>query len=180
MSEQVCRTINGSICLSTSALCEVLQVSRPAITDWVQKGCPKATRGWFPLKEVLEWRGLVNPGNLKTADQAEEISLATKKLAAEAELKRQKMLEATFDNAVAQGEYLKKDEVTAELKRYFVVLKRSLMALPRRITTDLAGKISPIEARRIDRDITEIVYDWLEQVSVSGVYKPTPRKKGKL
>lgn len=172
------KVIGEQFCVSTRELCAQLDINRKTLTDWEQKGCPKAARGWWPLWEVLRWRGVIGGGRIIDETAAEESSLAMKKLKYEAELKKQKAEEATFDNAVARGEYINKAEITAELKRFFVVLKRSMLGYSRRIATEVSPYVDTITARRIEKMITELTIDALEQISIDGIYKP-PKKKAK-
>ncbi|HQB39399.1 MAG TPA: hypothetical protein PL053_09020 [Deltaproteobacteria bacterium] len=170
------KTINDTFCVTTAELCAQLGVSRKTLTDWEAKGCPKVARGWWPLWEILRWKGLIGGGRIVDEAEAEEMSLSMKKLKYEAELKKQKAEEATFDNAIARGEYIPKDEITATLKRFFVVLKRSMLGYSRRIATEVSPYVDTITARRIEKMITELTTDALEQISIDGVYK-APKKK---
>lgn len=113
---------------------------------------------------------------VKTEEGAEELSFTLKKLKYEAELKKQKAEEAAFENAIARGEYVRKEDITTELQRFFVVLKRSMLGYSRRIATELVGFVDSVTARRIEKMITELTLDALEQLSIDGVYKP-PKKK---
>ena len=170
--------IDDKFCVTTAELCAQFGVNRKTIADWGNKGCPRAARGWWPLWDVLRWRGLIGNSGVKTGDQAEESSLAMKKLKYEAELKKQKAEEAAFDNAVARGEYIPKSEITAELKRFFVVMKRSMLGYSRRIATEVSPYVDAITARRVEKMITELTIDALEQIAIDGVYK-APKKKTK-
>lgn len=170
------KMIEGNLCLTTQEICDRLNISRKTLAEWETKGCPKSCRGWWPLWEVLKWRGLIGNG-VKTEDEVEEISLAVKKLKYEAELKKQKAEEATFENAIAKGEYIKKEEVTSELQRFFAVLKRSMLGYSRKIATELGYFVDAIEARRIEKMITELTLDALSQLSIDGVYSATKTKK---
>jgi phage terminase Nu1 subunit (DNA packaging protein) len=170
------RTIDDKFCVSTGELCAQLGINRKTLTDWEAKGCPKAARGWWPLWDVLRWRGLIGGGKIVDECAAEESSLAIKKLKYEAELKKQKAEEAAFENAIARGEYIRKEEITAELQRFFVVLKRSMLGYSRRIATEVSPYVDSVTARRIEKMITELTMDALEQISIDGVYTP-PRKK---
>lgn len=170
------RWLDGKFCVTTAELCAQFGVNRKTIADWGNKGCPRAARGWWLLWDVLRWRGLIGASGAKTEAQADESSLAIKKLKYEAELKKQKAEEATFDNAIARGEYIRKEEITAELKRFFVVMKRSMLGYSRRIATEVSPYVDAITARRIEKMVTELTIDALEQISIDGVYK-APKKK---
>jgi phage terminase Nu1 subunit (DNA packaging protein) len=170
------RTIDDKFCISTGELCNQLGINRKTLTDWEAKGCPKAARGWWPLWDILRWKGVIGGGKVIDESQAEELSLAMKKLKYEAELKKQKAEEATMENAITRGEYIHKDEITAELKRFFVVLKRSMLGYSRRIATEISPYVDAITARRIEKMITDLTTDALEQISIDGIYK-APKKK---
>ncbi|QNU68699.1 hypothetical protein EHE19_001530 [Ruminiclostridium herbifermentans] len=107
------------------------------------------------------------------------MSIATKKLKYEMDLKREQAEKAEFANAVIRGEYIRKEDVTAELQRFFVILKRSMFGFSRKIANELSGIVDSIEARRIEKMITELTSDALEQLSIDGVYTATKKKKEK-
>lgn len=101
-----------------------------------------------------------------------------KKLMYDAELKKLKAEEAELKNAIARGAYVKKDEITAELQRFFVVLKRSMISFSRRIAIELSPYVETMQARRIEKMVRELTVDALEQISINGVYEP-PTKQAK-
>jgi len=178
MAKPFAKMINGKICMTTAALTEILGITQQALSLWKSQGCPQEMRGWWSIRDVLMWKGLLTTSGVKTEDEAAKMSWAQKKLEAEARLKEQKAEEAEFKNAISRGEYIQKDDVTAELQRFFVVLKRSMLGYSRRIATELAAFVDVVTARRIEKMITELTLDALEQISIDGVYKP-PRKKAK-
>lgn len=169
------KEIDGKMCVSTNELCDRLGIARKTLSEWEEKGCPKSCRGWWPLWDLLKWRGLIGNG-VKTEDQVEGMSLQVKKLTYEAEYKKQKAEEAAFDNAVSRGEYIRKEEVTAELQRFFVVLKRSMLGYSRKVATEIGSFVDPVEARRIEKMITELTQDALGQLCIDGVYTATKKK----
>lgn len=179
MARPFAKMINGKIFMTTAAITEILGITQQTLSLWKSQGCPQEARGWWSIRDVLIWKGLLTASGPRTEDEAERISWAQKKIEAEAKLKEQKAEEAEFKNAIIRGEYIRKDEVTAELQRFFVVLKRSMLGYSRRIATELAAYVDSVTARRIEKMITELTYDALEQLSIDGVYKAPPRKKTK-
>lgn len=175
--EDLYKEIDGKLCVSTNELCEQLGIARKTLTEWEEKGCPKACRGWWPLWELLKWRGLIGNG-LKTEEDLAEMSIQTKKLTYDAELKKQQAEKANFENSIARGEYVKKDDVTAEMQRFFVVLKRSMLGYSRKIATELGSFVDTVSARRMEKMITELTLDALGQLCIDGIYA-APKKKGK-
>lgn len=177
MKRAFCKVINGKVCFTTTTMAETLGIEQRTLQDWSDRGCPKEARGWWCIKDVLMWRGLITPGGLRTEGQAEAVSLNQKKLAAETKLKEQKAEEAEFKNAIARGDYIPKEEFTAELKRFFVVLKRSMLGYSRRIATEVSPYVDATTARRIEKMITDLTLDALEQLSIDGVYRAPRRNK---
>ena len=70
----------GKLIINTEALCALLCVSRMAIKKWADEGCPKHSRGWWDLAEVLKWKGMVGSGNLKSVNDSKDMSFKEKKL----------------------------------------------------------------------------------------------------
>lgn len=180
MADELCRKvkiIDDKICLSTGTICEVFDINRSTINRWGDDGCPKAARGWWPLADVLRWRGNTSTSGIQTDDDVEKLSLQQQKLYYEAKYKQAQSEAAAFKNSIQRGEYILKDDIIAELQRFFVVLKRSMLGYSRRIATELAGYVDSITTRRIEKMITELTLDALEQISIDGIYKPQKKKR---
>lgn len=167
--------IDEKLCTTTSELCSKLEISRKTLKEWCDKGCPKAARGWWPVWDVLYWRGIltISDPDVETSGMkgTDEHSLNLKKLKYETEYKKEKAAEASFDNAVTRGEYVPKQDIIIELKRFFTVLKRSMLGYSRRVAVEISPYVDNETARRIEKMITELSMDALEQLSVNGVYK---------
>lgn len=179
MSKQFAKMINGRICFTTAALTEVLGITQQALSLWKSQGCPQEARGWWPIREVMLWKGIITKAGPQTEDETEKVSWTQKKLEFDTKLKEQKAEEAALKNAIAKGEYIRKEDITAELQRFFVIFKRSVLGLPRRLSTELGSYVDILTARRMEKVMTELVNDALEQLSIDGVYKAPPKKKAK-
>lgn len=177
-SKQLAKIINGKVCLTTAAMTETLGISQQTLSFWEGQGCPKEARGWWSIKDVLMWKGVLSALGVRSEDENEKVNWNKKKLEAEARYKQQKVKEAEIKNAVSEGELISKSDVASELQRFFIVLKRSMLGYSRKIATELSGIVDSIEARRIEKMITELTMDALEQLSIDGVYK-APQKKSK-
>lgn len=166
--------IDEKLCTTTSELCNRLDISRKTLAEWSDKGCPKAARGWWPVWEVLIWRGiLTTEENLSEANMkgTDEYSLNLKKLKYETEYKKQKAEEAAFENEIARGEYISKNEIVMELKRFLTVLKRSMLGYSRKVASEVSPYVDNDVVRRIEKMIMELSTDALEQLSINGIYK---------
>jgi Phage DNA packaging protein, Nu1 subunit of terminase len=165
------KTIDNSLCISTSGLCEVLDIHRNTIAQWNKLGLPKKANGWYPLKEAIEWvmdhKGM---SKKRSPENEEEMSLAQQKLFYEAKLKEQQADAATLKNAISKGEFISREEVVSELQRFFVTLKRSMSGYSRKVAMEIAPYIEPAQVRVIEQNITDTTNDVLLQLSVRGVY----------
>jgi len=170
------KEIDGKVCITTEELCNQMGISRKTLSEWEEKGCPKAARGWWPLWDVLKWRGVIGTG-VKTEGDIEEMSLAMRKLKYEADYKKEKAEEAAFDNAVTRGEYISKETIVGELQRFLVVLKRSMLAFSRKIGNEVGAYVDDLTARKIEKMVEGVVLDALRQLSIDGVYTQTKKKK---
>lgn len=178
MAEEWGRIIDGKKCISTSDLCELLGIDKSTLTYWVRDGCPKEEHGWWCLREVLRWRGLVG-GGIRTETQADAVALKEQKLKADTDLKKIAAASAAIKLGELKGKYVAAEEITDTLQRFFVVLKRSLLTLGRRISVEVAVYVDPVTARRIEKMTNEVITDGLNEISIDGVYTPPRRSKKK-
>lgn len=163
--------IEKRLCLSTSAMCEVLDVHRNTLAQWVKLGMPKCANGWYPLKDCLLWvQDYKGTSNNQAPENEEKMTLAQQKLFYEAKLKEQQTEAATLKNAIAKGEYIKRDDVVSELQRFFTTLKRSMAGFSRKIAMEVAPFVEPEQVRIIEQNITDTTNAVLLQMSVRGVY----------
>lgn len=165
---------NSKILLSSKGLCEVLGVSRETLSNWESQGCPKSGRGWWPLADVLRWRGLVDGGDSKVSGKTPK----EEKLIYETRIKQLQAEALAMKNAINSGEYIERDEVVSELSRFFIVLKKSLTGLSGKILTEVGHYIDSQAARALESMVKDIINDALEQMSVDGVYHA--KKSSKL
>ncbi len=153
---------------------EVFGVTRAALGKWVKQGCPKSKPGWWPLGEVIAWRGLGSKGSTKKSD--DELSDFELKLKYEAEWKRLQAEQLDLKNAIARGDYIAAVDIVKELTTYFVYLKKSLQSLSKKIATDISPFVDPPTARRIERELAEMITTALETMSAGGVYTAPKRR----
>lgn len=157
------------IWLNTASTAEFFGVSRMALSDWARKGCPKAGRGWWDIKAVMEWLGR-SPGS----EGQGEISLEARKLAADAEYRESKAAREKIALAALTETLIHKEEVAAEWSRRVLELRSSLLALSRK----LAGHFpDPAVRSVVEGVISDEIYDYLEQYTRTGRYTPKAAKK---
>lgn len=168
------KRVDGSVIISTKELCELLEISDRTLTNWKRSGLTQHSRGWWDLKHVLKWRGDIYNGD---TEASKSINLQQKKLEAEVAFKEAQSELTRLKTDIANGKYIDKELVEAELSRFFVVFKKSAMALPRKLASQIGSYVEPLEARRIEKNLSELINDALNQMSVDGVYSAKKTKK---
>lgn len=162
------------VIISTKELTKLLDISDRLLTDWKRQGLTQHSRGWWDLKHVLKWRGEIYNGDTEVS---KSINLQQKKLEAEVAFKEAQSELTRLKTDIANGKYIEKEIVEAELSRFFIIFKKSAMTLPRKLAGQVGAYVEPIEARRIENSLNEIVNDALEQMSVEGVYHAKKKTK---
>ncbi len=171
------KIIDDEICLSTAEMSALLGVDRDTLSNWGKKGCPKSGHGYWPLARLLRWRGMVGSSGTETEEGVQGKALTTQKLEAEVRYKTLQAETQELKNAIAKGEYLERCDVVGDLTRCFMILKRSLTGVVRKMTTIVGPFVDPVTARRIETELNEALHDALEQLSVNGVYVAHGTKK---
>lgn len=171
MSEKIrTKIVDDALCINTFGLCEVLNVHRNTLAQWVKAGMPKRSNGWFVLRDAIAWvmenRGVKRRSN----ESGEGMTLAQQKLYYEAELKKQQAESAELKNAISRGEYIRREEVVSELQRFLVALRRSMQGFSRKIAMEVAPYVEPEMVRVIEQQIADTTNAVLLQLSVRGVY----------
>jgi len=167
------KIIAGKVCVTTSALYEIFDVNESTLVRWAEKGCPKVQRGWWSIKDVLEWRS----ATFDKEKDIEEMNFSEKKVYYEGKLKEAQLEAIDLKNKIAKGEYIEKDVIVKELQRFFTILKRSMSGYSRKIAAELSHLVDTSDARRMERLINEVTNNVLEQISIDGVYEA--KKTGK-
>lgn len=170
------KIIAEKICVSTSALYDILAIDESTLVRWGQKGCPKVKRGWWSIKDVLDWRS----ANFEKDKTPEKMNFSEKKVYYEGKLKEAQLEAVALKNQISKGEYIAKDEIVTELQRFLTILKKSMTGYSKKIATELSHLVDTTEARRMEHLIQETTTNVLEQLSIDGVYEATKGKKNKI
>ncbi|KYD02649.1 hypothetical protein B4102_0243 [Heyndrickxia sporothermodurans] len=168
------KRVDKKIIVRTNVLCEILEISDRTLTDWKRQGLTQHRRGWWDLKHVLKWRGEIYNADTEVS---KSISLQQKKLEAEVALKETNNELNKLKIDIQSGKYLEKEIVETELSRFFLIFKKSAMALARKLAGEISPYVEPLEARRIEKGLNETISDALEQMSVDGVYYAKKTKR---
>ena len=153
---------------STADTCQFFQISRETLSSWQKKGAPKAGRGKWNIKDLMEWR--------YTGKNTE--SPETRKLKAEADLKEAKAAQEKIKLGVTKTEFVPASLIQSELTRLLSNLKKSLLGIGHNVASDLASLDS--EAVTIAKnEVDKRVNDALLELSEGRLYRGRAKKKAK-
>ena len=127
----------------------------------------------YELAETLQrYIGHLNEKNRKKNDMPEDMrGLLERKLKAEIALKEMQTELHTIKRDIAEGRYIEVETVQMDYSRFFVVLKKFLLALPARISGRIQGYCDPIELRAIEKELSEDIKNTLNGFVCAGVEK---------
>ena len=153
---------------TTADTCEFFQVSRETLSNWEKKGAPKAARGKWNIKELMEWR----------FDGKHTDSPEVRKLKAEAALKEIKKEQEAIRLAVQEGKFISVEQVTRELTRKLANLKKSMLAMGHLVASNLASL--DMEAAEIAKaEVDKRVKEALTEMAEGRLYRGRTKKKEK-
>lgn len=101
-----------------------------------------------------------------------EIELREKKMAADIALRESQNELHRLKTAIASGDYISVEEVKLDYARFFVVFKKFATSLPVRVSGMLSGQLDPLEARRIEKEVSKEISELLNSFVIAGVVKP--------
>ena len=101
-----------------------------------------------------------------------EIELREQKMAADIALKESQGELHRLKTSIAAGDYISIDEVKMDYAKFFVVFKKFVMSLPTRISGMLSDALEPLEARRVEKEVSGEISDLLNSFVVASVVAP--------
>ena len=143
----------------TSETCEFFGVSAETLSNWERRGAPKEGYGKWDIQKLVGWK----------FGSAGDKSPEARKIAADADYREAKAAQEAIKLAVAEGRYISAGKVTADLKRLFTVLKRSLIAIGHDIATEL-NTFDPDAALAAKKVVDDAVHNALSQLAQKGEY----------
>lgn len=105
-----------------------------------------------------------------------EIELREQKMAADIALKESQGELHRLKTAIAAGDYISVEEVKLDYAKFFLVFKKFAMSLPARVSGMLSGQLEPLEARRVEKEVSGEISELLNSFVVAGVVKPNDVK----
>lgn len=154
---------------STADTCDFFGISRETLSSWHKKGAPKAARGKWNLKALLNWR--------YKSENKESPQL--RKLRAEADLKEAKAKQEQIKLGVTKDEFLPVYEVREDLTLLMTNLKKSLLAIGHNVAIEL-NSLDADAAEVAKTEVDKRVHEALEELSKGGTYHRKRKKKATL
>lgn len=151
---------------TTADTCEFFQVSRETLSNWEKKGAPKAARGKWNIKELMEWR----------FDGKHTDSPEIRKLKAEADLKEAKAAQEKIKLSVKQDEFVHVLTVRSELTRLLANLKKNLLAMGHHVASNLAS-LDMEAAETAKNEVDKRVNEALTEMAEGRLYRGRTKKK---
>lgn len=158
------KIIQNKYCFSTTATCDILDVTRETLSNWANNGCPKMARGWYPIAEILRWRGMVGTG-IKTEEDVNKMSISEQKSYYEKELKKIQSEQAQYKKEMTEGKYLKRDDVIENCTQGFLVLRQSFNAICKKISIEASQYFDSTGARKFENQLKKLMDNALLQLS---------------
>lgn len=137
---------------STAEACDFFGVSARTLANWRNKGAPQLGFGKWDVKALVEWKF------------SSETSPEQRKLQAEANLKETKAELEQIKLEVAHGNYIETAKVTADLKRVFAAVKKTLLSMGHKVAAE-TNSLDPEFAVTANRVIDDTVKEALQQLS---------------
>lgn len=101
-----------------------------------------------------------------------EIELREQKMEADIALKESQGELHRLKTAIAAGEYISMEELKMDYAKFFVIFKKFATSLPSRISGMLTGVLEPLEARRMEKELSGEIVELLNSFVVAGHVKP--------
>lgn len=161
--------ITNKFIYNTKDAADFFGIDSDTLNNWAQKGAPKEGRDTWDLKALVKWRYDIGKG---------EASAEVRMRIAEADLKEAKARQEEIKLSVNRSEYVSTSEVQKELTRLMNNLKKSLLAIPHNVASDVST-INLEIAGMVENAINERVSEALTELSEGRLYRAKKGKKKK-
>ena len=116
---------------------------------------------------IQEYIGYLQDKANGKARSDKELDLKEQKLRAEIALKESQGELHRLKTEIATGKYISLEEVSLDYQKFFVILKKFVLAVPNRIGGLLTGYVDPVVIRSLEKDMTKEVTEMLKTFILS-------------
>lgn len=170
--------INGAV------LSQLLGVTGRQIMNLAHDGVVSAEpvkengRKAYPLiKSVSSYCEFQRNRALGRASTDKEAELKQKKLEVDIALKESQNELHRLKTDIQAGRYVAVEEVQDDYEKFFVILKKFLLAMPARVGVLLNGYIDPMQIRNIEKDLNKEILEALNAFIISAIPEQTESKQ---
>lgn len=107
------------------------------------------------IPTIQEYVGYLQDKANGKARSDKELDLKEQKLKAEIALKESQGELHRLKTEIATGKYISLEEVSLDYQKFFVILKKFVLAVPNRICGLLTGYVDPVVIRSLEKDMTK-------------------------
>ena len=172
-------TYGGESIVRATQLAQICGVTARRIHQLVQDGVIHAkTRGKYDVDETI--RGYIQYLSNKAYGKGKsdtEMELKAQKIKAEIALKETQTELHRMKMDIAQGNYIGREEIELDYRKFFTVFKRFALSLPPRLVGMMASQIAPAELRKAEHELSEETKKMLQAFVVAGVAEDGQAKK---
>ena len=154
--------------ISTADMCEIFEISRRALTNWKNRGCPQQGRGKWFLPDVLKWR----TGSLEEVNAIDGESLRARKLQADTEYREERAMRERLLRETLEDLYFRKVDVEEAWSLRALEAKSAFMLFEKTLPMELVGKTENEIEGIIAARVREVLSDYARE----GHYTPAPDK----
>ena len=158
----------------------VQQITQEGIIETVEAADEngRACRRYELIPTIMQYiQYLSNKAYGKTHRTDKEIELREQKMEADIALKESQGELHRLKTSIAAGDYISIEEVKLDYAKFFVVFKKFAMSLPTRISGMLSGSLDPVDARRVEKEISGELAALLNSFVVAGIATPKTAKE---
>ena len=156
----------------------VQQITQEGIIETTATEDGKAVRRYDLIPTVQKYISYLSDKAYGKAHRTDkEIELREQKMAADIALRESQGELHRLKTAIAAGDYISIEEVRLDYAKFFVVFKKFAMSMPARVSGMLSGSIEPLEARRIEKEVSGEIAELLNSFVVAGIAKPKDVKE---
>lgn len=127
------------------------------------------------IPTIQEYVGYLQDKANGKARSDKELDLKEQKLKAEIALKESQGELHRLKTEIATGKYISVEEVQIDYQKFFIILKKFVLAVPNRVGGLLTGYVDPIVIRSLENDMTK---ECTEMLNTFVVAAKTTKKDG--